>query len=589
MCGIAGVLGTADGSLVADLAATLRHRGPDGAGFHRGDGPHLASRRLAVVDLAGGAQPMYDERGRVCVVANGEIYNHVALRRRLEAAGHRFTSRSDVEVIAHLYEEYGDRCVEHLDGMFAFAVADGDRLLLARDPYGIKPLYYTVLPGAGLVMFASEIKALLRRPELTPALDAQALADSMVLGYPVDDRTLIDGVRSLPPGHLLTATGHHDVRISPYRPATAAPDPVPTFDEAQEHLWTGLRAAVTSHLAADVEVALMLSGGLDSALLAVLAREVTGSGPRTFAVADRPKYPDAVQAARIAVELGCRHETVVMTFDDYLAAIPGCLHALEHPHGWYGTPLYVLSARIGRDFKVCLSGEGADELFGGYAEYLDPGRRAYQMRQRLAAIAALGLSPSPRAAEIVDNTSRRQPVSRYLRQIFADNMREQLVGMHLEPLDKAGMSAGVEIRVPYLDRSVAALVASLPVEYRVQPALSIQKYLLKRLVLGRYPHLGPVVDAALRRKVGAPGAGWRHQQALSRLCETTLPDRYRTTHEFGACFPDKVGLVMFDLFREILLAGRGAPPDGLSLVDFIEERAGCRPGAVLAAVAARGA
>jgi asparagine synthase (glutamine-hydrolysing) len=574
VCGIAGVLGTADGSTVEDLAGALRHRGPDGAGFHRGSGPHLGSRRLAVVDLEGGAQPIYDERGRVCVVANAEIYNHAELRRRLEGLGHRFTSRSDVEVIVHLYEEYGDRCVEHLDGMFAFAVADGDRLLLARDRYGIKPLYYTVLPEAGRFLFASEIKALLRCPHLRPALDTQGLADSLVLGYPVDGRTLVDGVRSLPPGHLLTATGHGDVRTVPYR-AAPVPDEVRDFDEAQERLMADLRAAVASHLAADVDVGLMLSGGIDSALLAVLATEVAGPGLRTFAVADRPRHPDAVQAARLAGELGCRHETVVLTFDDYLSALPGCLHALEDPNGWYGTPLYVLSARVGRDLKVCLSGEGADELFGGYADYLDPGRRAYQLRQRLAALGALGLSPSPRAAEIVDAAQER-PFARYVDRLFADNLREQLVSMHLEPLDKAGMSAGVEIRVPYLDRDVAGLVTSLPLPYRVQPALGIQKYLLKRLVLSRYPHLGALADAALRRKVGAPGSGWRHKQALARLCEQSIPDSYRTRHEFGACFPEKLGLVMFDVFREIFLAGRGAPPDGLSVLDFINDRAGRR-------------
>jgi asparagine synthase (glutamine-hydrolysing) len=181
----------------------------------------------------------------------------------------------------------------------------------------------------------------------------------------------------------------------------------------------------------------------------------------------------------------------------------------------------------------------------------------------------------------MDRASRAQPFARYLDQLFADNMREQLVNMHLEPLDKAGMAAGVEIRVPYLDQSVAGMVTSLPLDHRVQPALGIQKYLLKRVVLSRYPHLGPLVDAALRRKVGAPGAGWRHQQALARLCETTLPDRYRSGHEFGAGFPEPVGLIMFDLFREIFLAGRGAPPEGLSVVDFIEERAGCRLGAVV--------
>jgi asparagine synthase (glutamine-hydrolysing) len=323
----------------------------------------------------------------------------------------------------------------------------------------------------------------------------------------------------------------------------------------------------------------MLSGGLDSALLAVLAKEVTGAGLRTFAVADRAGHPDAVQAARVAAGLGSRHETVIMGFEDYLDAIPGCLLALEHPRGVAGTPLYVLSARIGRDLKVCLSGEGADELFGGYPEYLDPGYRPRLMRRRLDAVASLGLSLSPRAAEIVDASAVR-PFARYLDRVFADNLREQLVHQHLEPLDKVGMAAGVEIRVPYLDSGVARLVTSLPLQQRVRPALGIQKYLLKRAALSHYPHLGALADAALRQKVGAPGAGWRHQQALSRMCERLLPDSYRSGHEFGPCFPDKLGLLVFDLFGEIFLAGRGTLPAGLSVADFIADRTGRRPRAV---------
>jgi asparagine synthase (glutamine-hydrolysing) len=573
VCGITGVLG-AHRPIVRDLNEAIRHRGPDGSGVHRKGAVQLGSRRLAVVDLDHGAQPIYDETGRICLVANGEIYNHAELRAGLIARGHRFAGGSDVEVIVHLYEEHGDRCVEHLDGMFAFALADGDRLLLARDRYGIKPLYYTLLPDGGPLVFASEIKALLRCPELQPALDRQAFADMAVLGYPVDGRTMIDGVRAVPPGHVMTATSWRDVRLRAYR-AGLRIAPVADFEQAQDRLMAALRGAVASHLAADVEVGLMLSGGLDSTLLAVLAREVVGGGLRTFAVADRPGHPDALHAARVAAELGARHETTLLGFDDYLAAVPGAIHALEHPRGLAGTPLVTLAAAVSRRVKVCLSGEGADELFGGYPEYVDPRARLRSLPERLDAIAALGLSLSPRAAEIVDGMSA-QPFHRYLDRVFEDNLREQLVAQHLEPLDRAGMSAGVEVRVPYLDRGVADLVRSLPSGYRVDSALGIQKYLLKRAALSSFPAVPTLTDAALRHKIGAPGAFWRHQQALGRLCDRTLPDGYRSRHELGRCLPDNLGLVMFDLFEEIFVHGRGTLPDGLTLPDFLRDRGAAR-------------
>jgi asparagine synthase (glutamine-hydrolysing) len=581
VCGITGVLG-AHHPIVGDLNDALRHRGPDGSGVHHRGALQLGSRRLAVVDLDHGSQPIYDETGRICLVANGEIYNHAELRAGLLARGHRFAGGSDVEVILHLYEEYGADCVEHLDGMFAFALADGDRLLLARDRYGIKPLYYTLLPEAGLLVFASEIKALLRCPQVRPAIDRQAFADLLVVGYPVDGRTMLDGVRAVPPGHVLTATSWRDVQVRPYRSGAAA-SPVADldldldfgldFDEAQDRLVAALRGAVASHLTADVEVGLMLSGGLDSTLLAVLAREIAGDGLRTFAVADRAAHPDARHAERVAAELGTRHETTLLGFDDYLAAVPAAMHALEHPSGLSGTPLVTLAATVSRRLKVCLSGEGADELFGGYPEYLDPRTRLRSLPARLAAIGALGLSLSPRAAEIVDGWAA-QPFDRYLDRVFTDNLREQLVAQHLEPLDRAGMASGVEVRVPYLDGGVADLVRSLPPGYRVDPALKIQKHLLKRAALRHFPQVTTLTDAVLRHKIGAPGAFWRHQQALGRLCDETLPANYRSQHEFGRCLPDNLALVMVELFEEIFVRCRGTLPDDLTLPDFLRSRAG---------------
>jgi asparagine synthase (glutamine-hydrolysing) len=589
MCGIAGAWGAVTPGTrgaVEAMTSALVHRGPDDSGFHSRQGIQLGVRRLSIVDVAGGAQPVYNETGEICVVANGEIYNHHELRTRLQGLGHRFSSQCDTEVIVHLYEEYGDRCVEHLRGMFAFAVADGGRLLLARDRLGIKPLYYSIVPGG--VVFASEIKALLRCPELRPALDLQAFADSRAVGYPVGDRTFIEGVRGVLPGHTITVTRGPDgtaaapsasapaLAVRRYYSLPAEHDEPMTFDSAQDLLIDMLRGIGRSHLAADVEVGLILSGGLDSTVLAMLARDA-GRPVRTFSVAESLTHPDLVQATRVADDLGWPHHVTVLSFDDYVEAIPSYVHAQEAPGKFGGLPLYCLYRHVGTQVKACLNGEGADEVFGGYTEYSDRsllarvrerGIRSYQR------ISHLGMELSPEALEVIDTVAAQQPYPVYLDRLLTSNLRDQLVRNHLELLDKSAMAASVEMRVPFLDHRLVDFVASLPARYKVNQAFGIQKHVLKRAALRAWGGDGPLADSVLRRKIGAPTAGSRSQAELTELCERELPDDYLTRHELGPCFPAKLDLLTHELFCEIFLAGRGASPEGLSMRDFIAERAG---------------
>jgi asparagine synthase (glutamine-hydrolysing) len=577
LCGIAGAWGAMSPGAVEAMTAALAHRGPDDSGFHARQELRLGVRRLSIVDVPGGAQPVYSENGEVCAVINGEIYNHRELRAQLEAMGHRFSSHCDVEVIVHLYEEFGDRCVDHLRGMFAFAIADGERLLLARDRLGIKPLYYSVVPGG--VLFASEIKAMLRCPELRPALDVQAFADSRAIGYPVGDRTFIEGVRAVLPGHTMAvARGPAGpvLEARQYYSIPAEHNESLTFDAAQDQLIEMLRGVVRSHLAADVEVGLILSGGLDSTTLAMLARDA-GRSLRTFSVASGPNHPDMVQAARVADALGWPHNATAPSFDDYVSAIPAYTHAQEVPGTLGGLSLLLLYRRVGAQLKACLNGEGADELFGGYEEYISRRHRGWTLEARLRnfrGLSSIGITPSPRALDIIYAVSREQPLPVYVDRLLAENMRDQLVRMHLEVLDKCAMAAGVEMRVPFMDHRLVEFVMSLPTRYKVNLPFGIQKHVLKRAALRAWGSDGPIVDSVLRRKIGAPTAASDYRAKLAEMCERELPDDYLTRHEFGSCFSAKLDLLLHELFCEIFLAGRAADPADVSMHDFIAERAG---------------
>ncbi|WP_197093828.1 asparagine synthase (glutamine-hydrolyzing) [Nonomuraea sp. SBT364] len=573
--------GVAGGSapLVTEMTRTLAHRGPDDSGTHLSGDVGLGSRRLSVIDVERGRQPIESADGRLRLVANGEIYNHRELRESLRARGHTFATGSDSEVILHLYEEYGDRCAEHLRGMYAFAIADGDRVLLARDPLGIKPLYHARLP-TGELLFASEIKALLRAPGLDAGLDPQAFADTLVLGHPAGDHTYFRHIRSVPPGHTMTVSAAGPGTPLPFGGGEEAAAAPASFDEAVDLLIGRLRHAVRSHLVADVEVGLTLSGGLDSAVLATLMRRERGGPFRVYSVADSDGHPDLVQARGLAASMGLPHRVSVLDFDTYLETVPAYLWSAEAPIGLGGLPLYHLAGLIAHDLKVCLNGEGADELFGGYAEYLDRGTRARYVAAQLPKLRRLAALPSPRAREILDGLSGEHPFSGYLERVLADNMRDQLVRLHLEPLDKSSMAAGLEMRVPFMDDSLVRFVTSLPAAYKVDARFGFQKHLLRRAALRLCGGDGPLADSVLRRKIGAPSSGMRLRGRLERLCERSLPAGYREKHEFGFCFDSNLELLVFDLFTEIFVTGRGAYPHGLSLLDFVAERAG-RPVASL--------
>jgi asparagine synthase (glutamine-hydrolysing) len=388
MCGFAGIVHfdprqPVEVDRLRRMREVLSHRGPDGRGMFI-DGPvGLAHRRLAIVDVStAGEQPMTNEDGSVWIAFNGEIYNHASLRPGLEAKGHRYRSRCDTETIVHLYEEEGARAVEHLHGMFAFAIWDKKRqeLLLARDRLGIKPLYYA-MNGDGLI-FGSEIKSLFASGSLRPSFNEEALPEFLSTRFVSGDETFFRGVRKLLPGHVLTWSREQGVRTRRYwqLPAPAAHGSDLSFEAQAKDLRRRLEEAVESHLMSDVPLGVFLSGGLDSSALAAMMARLRGSAAsagqarepiKSFSVGFAEEEANELPYARMAAKaIGAEHRDVTVTPSEFFEALPHLVWHEDEPIAFPSSvPLYFV-ARLARDHvKVVLTGEGADELFLGYNRY----------------------------------------------------------------------------------------------------------------------------------------------------------------------------------------------------------------------------
>ena len=585
MCGIVGIIGTDRRpypSLVAAMALAIQHRGPDSEGTHATRIAEVGIRRLAIVDLREGDQPIFNEAGDLAVVFNGEIYNYQELRAWLEQRGHRFATRTDTEVIVHLFEEEGEECVHRLHGMFAFAVVGQDEVFLARDRLGIKPLFLTYVRDGRLLLFASEIKALLRCADVDVSLDQTYLADRMVLRYPTRPHTIFRNIQSLPPGHSLRIRDNNGVldlvERRYYRVSVDAP-PEEDFEPSARRVHDVLLNAVRTHIHADVDVGLALSGGVDSSLLACLVRSEAPRMLRTFTVACNPDASDRVTASRLARAMACQHDEILPSFNDYVEAIPRFVWADEDAASLYGLPFHLLCRGIGRIMKVCLDGEGADEMFGGYWTHTDWKPTITSLEKMLAWARAAELPVSDRALTIVETLRRPRTYAEYIPVALQILQEDQLEFNHLAGIDRHAMAASLEIRVPFLDDFVVETVNRLPVPVKLHARLGISRYVLKRLLLelgGALTH-----DVALRSKFGMPTAGAPYRQQFVAICERSISDDYAIRHPYShfLCrraadgrIHGKEDVLLFDLFEQIFVRDRGSLSSLPRMSDFMADR-----------------
>ena len=383
MCGICGLVGIthpeSTHSVVCRMMGQMRHRGPDDEGIFVDESVALGMRRLSIIDLGGGHQPVFNEDGTVAVVFNGEIYNFQELRHTLESRRHAFRTSSDTEVIVHAYEEWGEDCVDHLEGMFAFALAEtskstrrgNPRVLLARDRLGIKPLYYALVDGN--LVFASEVRSLLASGQIEPRLSQPALRSYLLFGSVVEPMTLAEGVYSLPPGHRISISAtspHSRIQPEPYWDFAESAQPAPdskTMDRksAAAFLRSLLEETVDSHLIADVPVGVFLSSGIDSTALVALAARKRATVHTVTVVFQEHEFNEAELARRTAQRFATRHHELALSGDDMLARLGEAISAFDQPSMDGVNSYFVSWAARQAGLKVALSGLGGDEMFGG--------------------------------------------------------------------------------------------------------------------------------------------------------------------------------------------------------------------------------
>ena len=570
MCGICGVVSRRGGpppdrERVARATAALDHRGPDGSGVHATDAVALGHTRLSIIDVEGGAQPIWNESETLLTIFNGEIWNHVELRRELERAGHQFRTRADTEVIVHGYEEWGDELPGRLDGMFALAVWDesNERLLLARDRVGKKPLFIAET-DAGLV-FGSDIRSVLVASGMQPRVDEDALAQYLFQRYVNAPLTLVHGVQKVEPGTRLVFDRERVVRHTFWRLEPGEPKSL----DARE-LRALLRDAVERRLMSDVPLGVFLSGGIDSTAVLGLMRETGAKGISAFTIGygEGDYVFDERRTARLVAERRvAAHHEVLVGREDFFAALPRLAWYRDEPVAEPSEiPLLLLAELAGRHVKVVLTGDGGDEVFGGYPKY-----RADRLLRTGGPLAASALQAAARALarrqthRFLDRAAEtmriREPVVRWAswfrtfapdelgtllrRPVAADELaaplarliepyagidpgRRMLVGDFLTYLpenmlsrsDKVLMGASVEGRMPLLDRRVVERAANAPARSRA--GLRSGKAVLREAISDLVP---PEVLRGPKRGFVVPVAPFLVDDPMRRLQRLVLSER----------------------------------------------------------------
>ncbi len=555
----------ADASSVRRMCAAMTHRGPDDEGIYA-DGPTaVGMRRLSIIDVAGGHQPISNENGTIWIVFNGEIYNHAELRKQLEPRGHRYRTNSDTETIVHLYEEYGRDCVHHLRGMFAFAIWDREKrsLFVARDRLGIKPLYYRITPESFL--FGSEIKVVLAYGGVRPEFHVAALPEYLAFGYLSSDETFYDGIQKLMPGHRIEMSVSGEMKIEEYWDLDISSSKAPRDESYYVDTYREmLEQAVSSHLMSDVPLGVFLSGGIDSSAVAALMTKIRKSPIETFSVGYAEQtYSELPYARKVAQHLQSVHHEVLVSENEFFDSLPQLIWHEDEPVVWPSSVSLYFVAKLARErVVVVLTGEGSDETLGGYSRYaftlknqafdqiyrrIVPGLVRSKVRDMIANSPLIGAKLRRKLAHtflLLDSTSwssfyfdnffsafgeaeqtllltdeafqglprgtAYKHVLAYwekskgplLQRLLYTDIKTYMVELLMKQ-DNMSMAASIESRVPFLDHLLVEFAINIPREVQLKGVTG--KNILKKAVQDLLPH-----SILYRPKLGfpTPWSGW---------------------------------------------------------------------------------
>ena len=556
MCGICGIVRKGDNKdIIKKMNDRIMHRGPDGEGYYIDGDIAFGHRRLSIIDLSTGDQPIYNEDDSVVTVYNGEIYNYVELRSELESLGHEFKTKSDTEVLVHGYEEWHTDLPKHLRGMFAFAIHDKKRneIFLARDNFGIKPLYYAKMNDS--FMFASEIKSFLDVPDFKKEFNEEILETYLEFSFVPTNETFFKGVYRLDAGCSLLYKDE-DIKINKYFKLDFKEDTM-SFTDAVKNISDVMEDSVKRHLIADVEVGSFLSSGIDSSYIVSLARP-----HKTYTVGyENKKYDEINYAKDLADKLGIKNESKIIKKDEYLDAIPKIMYHLDEPTSDPAAiSLYFVAKLASRDLKVVLSGEGADEFFGGYNYYREEvdykfyNKIPYGIRHAIGKVAGLfpevrGFNFLVRRGEKLENSYigvNRNFSEKMARKVLRKNYELKAIDVTknvynefkdysnidkmqaidinfwlmkdiLLKADRMTMASSIEGRVPFIDKEVFSVASKLPFDYKVTKENT--KVALREAARKVIP-----TDAYKKKKLGfpVPIREWIKDGAFKEEIEKTI-------------------------------------------------------------------
>ena len=573
MCGIAGFIGQGDKQILSEMTDSIRHRGPDEEGFFVLGNVNLGMRRLSIIDLAGGKQPIFNEDGQIAVIFNGEIYNFLELKEELVKKGHQFKTKSDTEVIAHLYEEEGEQLFKKLNGMFAVALWDNKKkkLVLARDRFGKKPLYYCVFDQT--FVFGSELKAILKHPSVKRELDLEALNYYLTYEYVPTPKTIFKNIFKLEPAsYLILHNGKiekerfYQIKFGLYPEKLSEREYLAEFDK-------GLEMAVSSRLISDVPLGIFLSGGLDSGTIAYYAQKASSQKIKTFSIGfSDPSFDESVYARKVSHHLDTEHHEHILEAEELFNLVPKITDLLDEPLADASiVPTYLLSKFTKEKVTVALSGDGGDELLMGYPTFqahqlaryylkIPRGIREKFLKQIIGRLPVsfgnisldyrlkrfiLGLEYKPEYHDLIwigsftdkekkklfrpeilqslSNVNEFDILDRYEQEVKGRPFLEKAVYLYLKTYllddilvktDRASMFASLEVRAPFLDYQLVDFINSIPIDLKLKGFTT--KYILKKLMADKLP-----LDIVNRKKkgFGVPVARWLRGELRPLLLE----------------------------------------------------------------------